>query len=63
MNPSLIEPARSGVTSVRPNFAELRKGDVCRTPHLRTRENKESGILGFLLWSMADRFNVVAVRI
>jgi hypothetical protein len=34
-----------------------------RTPLLLTRGNKESGILGFLLWPMADRFNVVTVRI
>ena len=30
---------------------------------LRTLENKRPGILGFLFWPMADRFNVVAVRI
>jgi hypothetical protein len=45
------------------NFIELRKGEVRRIHLPRTRENKESGILGFLLWPMADRFNVVAVRI
>src|SRR5215207_745439 len=45
------------------NFIELRKGEVRRIHLPRTRGNKESGILGFLLWPMADRFNVVAVRI
>jgi hypothetical protein len=39
------------------------QGEVRRTPLLRTRANKESGILGFLLLPMADRFDVVAVRI
>jgi len=34
-----------------------------RTPLLRARENERSGILGFLLWPMADRLDVVAVRI
>jgi hypothetical protein len=46
-------------------YLELRIAEVrfLRTPLLRTRENKGSGILGFLLWPMADRFDVVAVRI
>jgi hypothetical protein len=46
-------------------FFELRKAEVQlrRTPLLRTRGNKTSGILGFLLWHMADCFNVVALRI
>jgi hypothetical protein len=45
------------------NFGELRYGEVRRTSLLRTQGNKGSGILGFLLWPMADRFNVVAVWI
>src|SRR5215211_6055173 len=44
-------------------FLELRQCEVRRILLPRTRENKGSGILGFLFWPMADRFNVVAVRI
>src|SRR5215207_3961047 len=44
-------------------FLELRQCEVRRILLPRTRETKGSGILGFLFWPMADRFDVVAVRI
>ena len=45
------------------NFLELRHSEARRILLPRTRENKGSGTLGFLLWPMADRFDVVAVWI